>query len=241
MLGLQLGMGQRWELTALTPACTGPTAAAQSTTTLHVQVPVLDVELLHLKCQASGMSLKPREGELATVRACAETGGHPLWPGRRHASPARPQAPGRLSPMDGEDGQMLSVLPALEGPSGTWCETTLEHGGLKHLLGISPGLTPLQRLSGAQGRTGTILIPNTERCQFGHTPAAPCKEQVQGMAWQHRLLLRLISLLQKAAKSRLSSAQVPPAPLTSLPLTSFCTILEARIFSMILASSSGGS
>lgn len=37
------------------------------------------------------------------------------------------------------------------------------------------------------------------------------------------------------------SAQGLPAPLTPLPLTSFCTILEARIFSMMLASSSGGS
>jgi len=61
------------------------------------------------------------------------------------------------------------------------------------------------------------------------------------MARQHPLLLRFMSLLHKAARSRLSSAQGPPAPLAPLPLTSFCTILEARIFSMILASSSGGS
>lgn len=66
MLELQVGLGRRWERTALACACTGPTAVAQSTTMLHVQVPVLDVELLHLKRQASGMSLKPREGELAT-------------------------------------------------------------------------------------------------------------------------------------------------------------------------------
>lgn len=46
-------------------------ATAQSITTPHVQVPVLDVELLHLKRQAPRMSLKPREGELVTVRACA--------------------------------------------------------------------------------------------------------------------------------------------------------------------------
>lgn len=175
MLGLQLGMGQRWEHTALAPACTGPTAVAQSTTTLHVQVPVLDVELLHLKCQASGMSLKPREGELATVRACVETG---LRPACRRVSPAWPQAPGRLSPTDSEDGQALGVLPAPEAQWiwGTWCETTPEHGGLKHLLGISPGLTPLQRLSGAQGRRGTTLIPNPERRQSRHTSAAPCEE-----------------------------------------------------------------
>lgn len=55
------------------------------------------------------------------------------------------------------------------------------------------------------------------------------------------MLLHLKSLLHRAARSHLSSAQGLPAPLTSLPLTSFCIILEARIFSMILASSSGGS
>lgn len=61
------------------------------------------------------------------------------------------------------------------------------------------------------------------------------------MPQQHQLLLHLRSLLHEADRSYLSFAQEPPAPLTSLPLTSFCTILEARIFSMILASSSGGS
>lgn len=213
MLGLQLGLGWRWERTALTPACTGPTATAQSTTP-HVQVPVLDVELLHLKCQASRMSLQPREGELATVRACAETAGHPLWPGHRRASPARPRAPGRLSSTEGKEGQALGMLPAPEAqwPWGTWCETTPEQGEIKYLLGIGPGLTHLQRLSGAQGRRGSTLIPNPERCPSGHTPAAPCEERVQGMAWQHQLLLCLMSLLQKAGRSRLSSAQGTSSP-----------------------------
>lgn len=54
---------------------------------------------------------------------------------------------------------------------GTRCETTLEHGGFQHLLGISPGLNPLQTLCGAQDRRGTTLIHNSERCQSRHTPA----------------------------------------------------------------------
>lgn len=68
-----------------------------------------------------------------TVRACAETAGHPLWPGHRRASPARPQAPGRLSSTDGKEGQALGMLPAPEAqwPWGTWCETTLEQGEIK--------------------------------------------------------------------------------------------------------------
>lgn len=42
--------GQRW---GRSPYC----CMAQGTTTWHLQVPVLDVELLHLERQASGMSL----------------------------------------------------------------------------------------------------------------------------------------------------------------------------------------
>lgn len=103
MQGLQLEMGWRWEHTVLAPACTRPTE--KSTTTPHVQVPVLDVELLCLKCQASRMSLKPREGELVTVRGCAEAGGgmlsHPLPDHRLQG----------LSPSDGEDSQALVLLP----------------------------------------------------------------------------------------------------------------------------------
>lgn len=89
--------------------------------------------------------------------------------------------------MDSEDGQALGMLPAPEAqwPWGTCCEITLEHGRLKHLLGISPGLTPIQRLSGAQGRGGTTLIPNPARCQSRHNPAAACEKQVQGMAQLH--------------------------------------------------------
>lgn len=103
----------------------------------------------------------------------------------------------------------------------------------QHFLGISPGLT-LQRLSGAQDRRGTTWIHSSERRQSGHTPAPHHRNKSTNCC-------SLVSLLHRAARSHPSSAQGLLAPLTSLPLTSFCTILEARIFSMILASSSGGS
>lgn len=66
---------------------------------LHVQVPVLDVELLHLERQASRMSLKPREGKSVVSRACAE---HGAGGGKGHP---QPRTPGRLSLTDTNDGQ----------------------------------------------------------------------------------------------------------------------------------------
>lgn len=70
MLGLQLGNGM--ELGEHSPCSCMHRAHRKKaiTTTLHVQVPVLDVELLCLKCQASRMSLKSREGESEIDRLC---------------------------------------------------------------------------------------------------------------------------------------------------------------------------